>query len=120
MPSPLLERMRSLTDLTAKAERSLLRARRGGVEVSPSLADLDAAVDAQIGLEVLVHDFNVGEGSEFAKRHVSGIESATKALAAGAAALQELEYRRRGLAVSLGLVGLVPIALWRQIRRHPA
>ena len=88
--------------------------------MSPSLADLDAAVDAQIGLEVLVHDFNVGEGSDFAKRHASGIEWATKALAAGASALSELEARRRGLAVSLVLVGLVLIALWRRIRRYLA
>ena len=116
----MLASMRSLTDLTAKAERALLGARRGGVEVRPSLAFLDAAVDAQIGLEVLVHEFDAGEGSEFAKRHAAGIDAAQKALDAGTAALGELEYRRRGLAVSLVLVGLVLVGLWRQIRRHPA
>lgn len=110
----MLTRMRLLTGLTARAERNLLAARRGGVEVRTAREHLDGAVDSQIELEVLVHTFAV-EG-RFEEKHVEGMGFATAALEAGRASLGELTYRRRGLAVALGIVLLVLVALGLKIR----
>jgi hypothetical protein len=112
----LLGRMRELTALTARAERILLAARRGGVETRQALSDVDGAVDAQIELEVLVHSFASAPGSAFQKKHGEGIAHARAALEAGRKALGELSFRRKGLAISLGLIVLVLIGLAWKIR----
>lgn len=108
--------MRELTSLSARAERILLRARAGGVPVGAARSSLDAAVDAQIELEVLVHAFRTDPESAFSQTHAEGLEHARAALAGGQAALAELGARRRGLAVSLGLIALVLIGLGVKIR----
>jgi hypothetical protein len=110
----MLSRMQLLTGLTARAERNLLAARRGGVEVRKAEAELDGAVDSQISLEVLVHRFSI-EGA-FAEEQAKGLTRANAALAAGKESLEELSYRRGGLAVALGVVVLVLIALGMKIR----
>jgi hypothetical protein len=112
--SAMLTRMQLLTGLTARAERNLLAARRGGVEVRQAAAELDAAVDSQIELEVLVHRFEV-EGA-FAEKQAEGLKHANAALDAGERSLGELSYRRRGLIVALAIVVLVLIAMAWKIR----
>jgi hypothetical protein len=112
----LLDRMRELTALTARSERILLAARRGGVETRKALNEVDAAVDAQIELEVLVHGFAADPKSAFARKQEEGVVHARAALAAGQGALGELAFRRRGLAISLGLIVLVLIGLALKIR----
>jgi hypothetical protein len=109
----MIGRMRDLIGSTARAERLVLAARRGGVETRQALLDIDKAVDAQIELEVLVHGFEAGPESAFAQKHAEGLEHSQRALAGGQAALGELGYRRRGLGVALGiaLVFLVVLAL---------
>ena len=109
--------MRELTVLTARAERILLAARRGGVEARPGLLELDHAVDAQIELEVLVHTFDGAQDSAFAKKRTEGIGHARAAAEAGRKALAELAFRRRGLAVSLLVILLVLLALGVKIRQ---
>ena len=52
----------------------VLTARQGGVEVRDALAEIDQAVDSQIELEVLVHGFATGEGTEFDAIHAEGLE----------------------------------------------
>jgi len=113
------ERMHELMVASAQAERSLLRARRGGVEVKEMLLDLDQAVDRQIDLEVLVHGFTVADGSEFLTKQGEGMEHAHAALAGAQKALGELDYRRRGLWLSLIFVALVAVALFLKIRSLP-
>jgi hypothetical protein len=112
--SAMLSRMQLLTALTARAERNLLAARRGGVEVKQAATELDAAVDSQIELEVLVHRFEV-EGA-FAEKQVEGLTHANAALVAGKESLEELSFRRQGLIVTLGIIVLVLIALGMKIR----
>jgi hypothetical protein len=112
----LLEGMRGLTVLTARAERIALAARRGGVETREAFEKIDGAVDAQIELEVLVHTFSADPGSAFAKKHDEGLIQARAALAGGAHGLAELAYRRKGLVISLGLIVLVLIGLAFKIR----
>jgi hypothetical protein len=111
-----LSRMRELTALTARAERILLAARRGGVETRGTLLEIDHAVDAQIELEVLVHTFSSAEGGAFLAKHAEGLEHARVALAGGQRALDELSARRRGLYVSLVFIGLVLAGLGLKIR----
>jgi hypothetical protein len=112
----LLGSMRELTALTAAAERTLLAARRGGVETRGALTELDDAVDAQIELEVLAHTFSTAEGSPFAQKQREGLQHARAALTAGRAALGELSWRRRGLAVSSIFILMVLIGLGLKIR----
>jgi len=54
----ILGHMGELTSRTASAERVLLSARRGGVETGEAGLEVDRAIDAQIGLEVLLHTFD--------------------------------------------------------------
>ncbi|GAB4376185.1 MAG: hypothetical protein Kow0062_16120 [Acidobacteriota bacterium] len=108
--------MQELMLLSARAERAILRARRGGVEMREAQLDLSKAVDAQIALEVLVHAFDAGDDSDFAKRQQQGVEHARAAWEAGLHGLDELAYRRRGLYVTLALIVLVLIGLGIKIR----
>jgi hypothetical protein len=107
--------MRELIGMTARAERILLQARRGGVETRDALLAIDRAVDAQIELEALVHSFDAG--GAFAAKRQEGLTHAQSALAAGQGSLRELVYRRRGLGVALGCVALVLVALALKIRQ---
>lgn len=112
----ILEKMQELTALTARAERIMLTAHRGGVETRDAVAEIDKAVDAQIGLEVLVHTFETGKGSDFANKQQEGVEAARAALAAGRKALDELRFRRWWLAVFLALTLVVTVGLALKIR----
>jgi hypothetical protein len=112
----LLGGMRELTARTARAERILLAARRGGVETRQALAEIDGAVDAQIELEVLVHSFAADPESAFAKKRAEGLAHADKALAAAQRAQAELAFRRKGLALSLVFVVALLIGLFLKIR----
>jgi hypothetical protein len=120
MASTLLNHMRELTTRTARAERILLRARRGGVETGDAELDVDKAVDAQIALQVSVHTFKVEGGTDFASTQEQGLQHARSALEAGHEALDELRHRRLGLGVSLVFVLLVLIGLGLKIRNLPA
>jgi hypothetical protein len=116
----LLEHMRELTALTATAERTLLRARRGGVATRDAPLEIDHAVDAQVQLEVLVHAFSVEPGGEFAAHFDTGMKHASDALAGARQALAELASRRRGLAVFLGVVVGALVVLALKIRQISA
>ena len=115
-----VDRIRELTSLAARAERTVLRARRGGVETRDALLELDQAVDAQIGLEVLLHGFSLEPGGQFLETHASGLEHAGAALAAGERALEELAFRRRGLALALVVILAVLIGLGLKIHQISA
>lgn len=110
-----LEAMKQLIGMTARAERILLAAQRGGVETREAQAALDSAVDSQIELEVLIHTFSA-EG-KFAEKYDEGKTHAMNALSAGQESLAELSYRRRGLFVALAIILLVLVALGLKIRQ---
>jgi hypothetical protein len=112
-----VDHMRDLTTRTARAERMLLAARRGGVQFRKVTPHLDAAVTAQIELEVLVHTFSSAPDGKFMTRYQAGIGEADAALAGAEDALAELRIRRTGLAVFLGFLALVLVAMALKIRR---
>jgi hypothetical protein len=106
--------MHELTSAVARAERILLNAQRGGVEVRTPRTALDEAVDREIELQVLVPTFSAEKAFDDKRRE--GLASAGKALQAGQSSMNELRYRRRGLFVSLGLIAIVLVALALKIR----
>src|SRR5207248_6586176 len=103
-----------LTAATARSERILLAAARGGVEVRQARAELDEAVDAQIEMEALVHGFSAA--GPFAEKEKEAAAHAKAALGAGQKSLAELSYRRRGLFAALGIICLVLTGLIFKIR----
>jgi hypothetical protein len=107
---------RGLTSMIGRADRILLSAHRGGVEVRKVRAELDGAIDSQIELETLVHTFGT---TETANKQKEGLQHAEAALVAGQSSLDELSYRRRGLLVALGFIVLVLAALVMKIRTLP-
>jgi hypothetical protein len=114
--SAMIKRLQELETSIARAERMLLAAKRGGVEVGEAEAALDEAIDSQIELQVLVHSFSVSEDGPFVKTQREAMEHAGEALGASRAALRELGVRRRGLVVSLVVIALVLAGLGRAIR----
>ncbi len=112
-------RLQTLAAVTAEAERTLLRARRGGVETAGALTELEQAMRAHIELQVLLHGFDSGPDSAFQKRFNEGLDSARRSLEEGRAALRELSVRRTGLVVSLGFITLVLVGLGLKIRSLP-
>jgi hypothetical protein len=115
-----VDNMRLLTTATARAERMLLAAQRGGVNVAHVTPHVDAAVAAQIELEVLVHTFSTAPDGKFMTRHREGMKRAQDAIAGARQALDELGNRRRGLVVFLGFLVLVLIAMVLKIRQRAA
>ena len=112
----LVERMTELTALTGRAERIVLSAHRGGVEVRDAQIEVDQAVNSQISLEVQVHGFVADEGSDFHATYETGLEHARSAIAEGLEAHEEIESRRHWLAVSLIAIVATLIALGLKIR----
>jgi hypothetical protein len=112
-----VEHMRLLTTATARAERLLLAARRGGVEVRQAAPEVDAAVAAQIELEVLIHTFSSAPDGAFLAKYREGIKHAENAGAGARAGLDELGSRRRGLFVFLGLLAVALVAMVLKIRQ---
>ncbi len=114
--SQITASLHNLAALSARAERILLAAKRGGVEVRKIQLQLDKAVDAQIELQALVHSFSCDKDSPFVKKHADGLAVAEAALTSGHAALNDLRFRRKGLFVFLGISLLVLVALGLKIR----
>jgi len=111
----MLAGLNELSGATASAERTLLFAHRGGVEVRNARAAMEQAIDRNIELEVLVHTF--AYDGAFQEKQAEGLEHAKAALTAGRESLGELGFRRRGLYVSLVLIALVLVALALKIRQ---
>ena len=112
-----LELMRAAAFETARAERVVLRARRGGVQVRAAQDEISRAVDAQISTQALLHGFSLEEGGELRQRFAAAHEHAANAGRLGEEALAELQSRRRGLAGSLVLVAAALVALTIKIRQ---
>jgi hypothetical protein len=111
----LLNDTRAVTSMIARSERILLAAQRGGVEVRAIRPELDAAIDNQIELEALVHTFS--PTGAFADKKKEALGHAQAALQAGQHSLDELNYRRRGLFIALGVILAALVALALKIRQ---
>jgi hypothetical protein len=111
----LLAGNRGVTTMIARAQRILLTAQRGGVEVRAVRPEVDSAVDNQIELETLTHTFS--SKGEFESKRQEALVHAKAALQAGQKSLNELDYRRSGLLVGLGVILSALVALTLKIRQ---
>ncbi len=97
--------MRQAVDALAgesdKARAILLQAERAGMEVSQAQFDLNGAKDALVKARAAVHAFRVDAVKKEAE---PGLTISAKAYARGLRALDELQFRRKGLAVSLVII----------------
>lgn len=107
----------ALTRGLASAESVVERARRAGMLVDDARVMLQEAREHQIQARVLVHTF---ADKPFADVAAKGLEAVQRAERAGEVALEELQYRRRGLAVAtLVIIGFLITLGWK-IRRLAA
>jgi predicted CXXCH cytochrome family protein len=88
-------------------------AERKGMEVSKPKFELKAATDALTHVRVLIHSSSTAEVDKVA---APGMEAAGKGYQAGAAALAELSFRRKGLAVSLVFILFLALLVYLKIR----
>lgn len=101
-----------------EAARLLRRAELAGMEVSAPRFELKSkGTTAAVEARAFIHTF---DADRLVQRAAEGREIARAARAAGEAALAELQFRRKGLAVSLVLVVLVLASLYLKIRRVDA
>ena len=105
-----------LSAALSEADALLTRAERAGMLVDEGRTAQREAREHQVQSRVLVHAF---AAAPFAERAAAGIASARRAHEAGEAALQELQVRRRGLAVATLLVLAFLVTLGLKIRRLP-
>ncbi len=110
--------MRRLVDSLAgeheKARAILAHAREAGMEVSQAEFDLAGGKDALIKARASVHSFR----PEVVKQEAEpGLAISAKAYARGVRALEELGFRRKGLAVSVAIILALIAGLVLKIRQ---
>jgi predicted CXXCH cytochrome family protein len=95
----------------------LERAERAGMEVSKPKFELKDANDALTQARVVIHAASI---DELEKAVAPGIEVTTKSYQAGQAAFAELNFRRKGLAVSLVFILFLAFVVYLKIRQIEA
>lgn len=112
------EKMRRMVDELAghinQAEQLLGRAARAGMEVSRPQFEMKDAQDKLINARVVIHSFSPGEMETVIN---PGLAVARKAHQAGQDALDELQFRRKGLAASLIFISLAVVAVYLKVRQ---
>ncbi len=98
----------------AEVDGVLDRAEQLGMEVGDARLDVGEATTRLILARTTVH---VAFADEVQKVVREGLEFAAKGEAAGRAALDEVRFRRRGLAVSVGLLLFAAFSLQLKLRR---
>jgi hypothetical protein len=107
----------SIDELSARiatAVEMLNRAERAGMEVSRARFELSDARDGLTHARVVIHAFSL---DEIDKVTSPGLATADKSYAAGVAALEELTFRRKGLAVSLFFILFLAALIYLKIRQ---
>ena len=99
-----------------RAQHVLDRAEEAGMLVDEGRLVLREAHERQILARVTVHAFASKPFTEIAE---PGVADAARAETIGAQALQELQFRRKGLAVATVLIVGFLATLWVKIRRLP-
>jgi hypothetical protein len=101
----------------ARADDILARAERSGMEVSSARLELTSANQSLVQARVNVHTL---DDAQVRKLTDEGVQVATKSYDAGAAALRERDFRRKGLGLSLVFVVLAIIGIYLKIRQMNA
>ncbi|HWP59830.1 MAG TPA: hypothetical protein VNL14_18200 [Candidatus Acidoferrales bacterium] len=107
----LIDSLRGEYEKTAEILR---RAEHAGMPVNQALFDLNEAKTALVKARAAIHAFSV----DAVKKEVApGLAVAQKAYARGIRALEELQFRRRGLAVSVAIILAVIAGIVLKIRQ---
>lgn len=96
-----------------KAHAALAKAESAGMEVSQPQFELNGAKTALIKARAAVHAFNI---EAVKKEAAPGIDISGKVYAKGVKALDELQFRRKGLAVSALIIAGLIVGLFLKIR----
>jgi Cytochrome c3/Doubled CXXCH motif (Paired_CXXCH_1) len=96
------------------ADTVLNTAEKSGMEVSNARVDMTNAHSDLIKARVVIHSFNA---ADVLKITSEGVATSRKAYKAGLAALQERDYRRKGLALALIAIVVAISGLYFKIRR---
>ncbi len=96
------------------ADQILTQAARAGMEVSRPRFELTGARDGLINGRVVIHSFNPAALDEVIDASVAIAEKAHRS---GEDAIGELQFRRKGLAVSLIMIGLAVVSIYLKIRQ---
>lgn len=110
------QQLDTLSAAMALADAGLARAERAGMLVDEGRAAFQEAHEQQINARVMIHAFAAAPFNEVAAR---GLTAARTAETSGTQAMQELQYRRRGLGVATVLILGFLITLWFKIRSLP-
>jgi predicted CXXCH cytochrome family protein len=108
------QRLRELDGKIAEAEQVLGQAARAGMEVSRPRFELTSARDGLINARVVIHSFNL---EALDKVIAPSVAIAEKARRSGEDALNELQFRRKGLALSLVIIALAVVSIYLKIRQ---
>ena len=104
-----------------KSKEILDRAERAGMEVSKPKFDLREAIDGVTHARVLIHTSSPAEVDKVVS---PAVDVAGKTFQAGLNALAELNYRRKGLVVSLAFILFLAVLVYLKLReiesRQPA
>lgn len=107
----------SIDELGARINKAvdiLNQAERAGMEVSRAKFELSDARDDLTHARVLIHAFATEEVDKVVN---PGLDIADKSYAAGVGALQELTFRRKGLAVSLFFILFLAALIYLKIKQ---
>lgn len=105
----------SLKEKIIEAESLVNRASSSGMEVSEASFDIRKAEDQLTKARVAIHAFSL---EELKKEVGVGLEAAQMGVDGGEKALAELQFRRKGLAISLFFIAIVAALLYLKIRRR--
>jgi predicted CXXCH cytochrome family protein len=107
-------RLRELDAKIVAADQVLGKAARAGMEVSRPRFELTGARDGLINARVVIHSFKPDALEEVI---APGVAIAEKARRAGEDAMNELQFRRKGLAVSLLIIAVAVASIYLKIRQ---
>ena len=103
----------SLVDQHRAAEELVRRAERKGMEVGEALFDLNEAAGRLTRTRSVLHSFALEKVTGVSNE---GIKFAIEASQKGQTALDELQFRRKGLGLSLLVIVVLGVALFMKIR----
>jgi len=116
----MYEQIDTLKEKINHADSLITKAERAGMQVSEAQFNLNDADDALIKSRTIVHSLSVNQIKETTGK---GIKLANDAIEAGKQAMSELQFRRKGLAISIIFISFLAIGLYFKIKeidkKHP-
>lgn len=114
------EQIENLKNKISFADSLVSKAERAGMQVSEAQFQLRDADDALIKARTMIHSLSEGQTTEVTRE---GLDLVEEAIVAGKEALAELQFRRKGLALSIVFILVLALGIYLKIReldkKHP-